>query len=176
MSTPTDDASTGPLAALFSAGAGPARSGERTPAAESAGKVKDPVCGMSVDPATAKHRAIHSDQDYFFCSAGCRAKFVADPSQYLVPSPPKPPEPPQGTIFTCPMHPEIRQQGPGSCPICGMALEPEQATAEAAPNEELRDMTRRFWIGLALALPVFGLEMAGHVLNLHDVLSARTST
>ena len=176
MSTPTDDASTGPLAALFSAGAGPARSGERTPAAESAGKVKDPVCGMSVDPATAKHRAIHAGQDYFFCSAGCRAKFVADPSQYLVPSPPKQPEPPRGTIFTCPMHPEIRQQGPGSCPICGMALEPEQATADTAPNEELRDMTRRFWIGFALALPVFGLEMAGHVLNLHDVLSARTST
>jgi Cu+-exporting ATPase len=131
---------------------------------------------MSVDPATAKHRAIHAGQDYFFCSAGCRAKFVADPSQYLVPSPPKPPEPPPGAIFTCPMHPEIRQQGPGSCPICGMALEPEQATADAAPNEELRDMTRRFWIGFALALPVFGLEMAGHVLNLHEVLSARTST
>ena len=74
------------------------------------------------------------------------------------------------------MHPEIRQPGPGSCPICGMALEPEQATADAAPNEELRDMTRRFWIGFALALPVFGLEMAGHVLNLHEVLSARTST
>src|SRR5271167_777981 len=176
MSIPTDDASTGPLAALFSAGAGPARSGQRTPAAESAGKVKDPVCGMSVDPAAAKHRAIHAGQDYSFCSAGCRAKFVADPSQYLVPSPPKPPEPPPGTIFTCPMHPEIRQQGPGSCPICGMALEPEQATADAAPNEELRDMTRRFWIGFALALPVFGLEMASHVLNLHEVLSARTST
>ena len=74
------------------------------------------------------------------------------------------------------MHPEIRQPGPGSCPICGMALEPEQATADAAPNEELRDMTRRFWIGFALALPVFGLEMASHVLNLHEVLSARTST
>jgi P-type Cu+ transporter len=176
MSTPTDDASTGPLAALFSAGAGPARSGESTPAAESAGEVKDPVCGMSVDPATAKHRVIHAGQDYFFCSAGCRAKFVADPSQYLVPSPPNPPEPPPGTIFTCPMHPEIRQPGPGSCPICGMALEPEQASADAAPNEELRDMTRRFWIGFALALPVFGLEMAGHVLNLHEVLSARTST
>ncbi len=73
------------------------------------------------------------------------------------------------------MHPEIRQPGPGSCPICGMALEPEQATADAAPNEELRDMTRRFWIGFALALPVFGLEMASHVLNLHEVLSARTS-
>src|SRR5271163_1185770 len=176
MSIPTDDASTGPLAALFSAGAGPARSGERTPAAESAGKVKDPVCGMSVEPATAKHRAIHAGQDYFFCSAGCRAKFVADPSRYLVPSPPKPPEPPRGTVFTCPMHPGIRQPGPGSCPICGMALEPEQATADAEPNEELRDMTRRFWIGFALALPVFGLEMAGHVLNLHEVLSARTST
>ena len=131
---------------------------------------------MSVDPATAKHRATHAGRDYFFCGAGCRAKFVADPSRYLSPSPPKPPEPPPGTFFTCPMHPEIRQQGPGSCPICGMALEPEQATADAEPNEELRDMTRRFWIGFALALPVFGLEMASHVLNLHEVLSARTST
>jgi Cu+-exporting ATPase len=174
MSTPSDDATTGPLAALFSAGPASARSEQRAAAAETSGKVKDPVCGMSVDPATAKNRAIHAGQSYFFCSAGCRAKFVADPSKYLSPAPPKPSEPP-GTIFTCPMHPEVRLEGPGACPICGMALEPEQPTADAGPNEELRDMTRRFWIALGLALPVFGLEMASHVLNLHEALSARTS-
>jgi Cu+-exporting ATPase len=144
------------------------------PPAESAAEVKDPVCGMSVDPAAAKHQAIRAGQSYFFCSAGCRAKFVADPKRYISPAPPKPSEPP-GTIFTCPMHPEVRQPGPGACPICGMALEPEQATADAGPNEELRDMTRRFWIALGLALPVFGLEMASHVLNLHELPSAQTS-
>ena len=144
------------------------------PAAESSGKVTDPVCGMSVDPATAKNQAIHAGQSYYFCSAGCRAKFIADPESYLSPAPPKPSEPSR-TIFTCPMHPEIRRPGPGACPICGMALEPEQATADAGPNEELRDMTRRFWIAVGLALPVFGLEMASHVLNLHELLSAQTS-
>jgi Cu+-exporting ATPase len=173
MSTPTDDASTGPWAALFPADEAPARREERVEA-ESSGKAWDPVCGMSVDPATAKNHATHAGQGYFFCSAGCRTKFVADPERYLSPAPPKPAEPP-GTIFTCPMHPEIRQQGPGACPICGMALEPEQATADAGPNEELRDMTRRFWIALGLALPVFVLEMASHVLNLHELPSAQTS-
>jgi P-type Cu+ transporter len=171
--TPTDDASTGPWAAIFPADATPVRRVELRPA-ESAGRARDPVCGMSVDPATAKNHATHAGQSHFFCSAGCRTKFVADPSKYLSPAPPKSAEP-TGTIFTCPMHPEIRQEGPGACPICGMALEPEQATADAGPNEELRDMKRRFWIALALALPVFVLEMASHVLNLHELLSAQTS-
>jgi P-type Cu+ transporter len=174
MSNPTDDASTGPWAALFPPDAAPVGREERMPPAESSGKVKDPVCGMSVDPATAKNQATHAGHSYFFCSAGCRAKFVADPGRYLSPAPPKPAEPP-GTIFTCPMHPEVRQPGPGACPICGMALEPEQASADVGPNEELRDMTRRFWIGLALTLPVFGLEMASHILDLHGALSAWTS-
>ena len=82
---------------------------------------------------------------------------------------------PPGTIYTCPMHPQIRQVGPGSCPICGMALEPEVVTAEAQPNAELEDMTRRLWIGLALALPVFLLEMGGHLFDLHRLISPTVS-
>ncbi len=132
-----------------------------TPANKADAKVKDPVCGMSVDPATAKHRATHAEHDYFFCGASCAAKFVADPNKYLAPAPLKPADAPQGAIFICPMHPQVRQVSPGSCPICGMALEPEVATADERPNEELRDMTRRFWVGCALALPVFLLAMAG---------------
>ena len=76
---------------------------------------------------------------------------------------------PAGTIFTCPMHPEVRQEGPGSCPICGMALEPEMPTADAGPNPELADMTRRFWIGLALTVPVVALEMGGHLFGWHPL-------
>jgi Cu+-exporting ATPase len=122
---------------------------------------KDPVCGMSVDPATAKHRFTHNGTLYFFCCAGCRGKFEADPGKYLAPKVADPTQ--AGVAHTCPMHPQIQQIGPGSCPICGMALEPTVVTAEAGPNAELADMTRRFWIGLALALPVFGLEMGSHV-------------
>ncbi len=130
---------------------------------DGAGKVRDPVCGMSVDPATSKHRFEHHGETFHFCSAGCRTKFAADPAKYL--DKPKQPEPelPAGTIYTCPMHPEIRQVGPGSCPICGMALEPEVASLDSGPNPELADMTRRFWIGLALTAPVFVLEMGGHL-------------
>jgi Cu+-exporting ATPase len=127
----------------------------------------DPVCGMKVDPHTAKHRAEHAGGTYYFCSAGCRGKFVADPARYLAGSAAPPAAIPEGTIYTCPMHPEIRQVGPGSCPICGMALEPLLATAESGPNPELADMTRRFWIGLVLTLPVAALEMGQHVLGLH---------
>ena len=113
--------------------------------------VRDPVCGMTVDPHTTPHRHEHRGRTYYFCSAGCRTKFAADPAKYLAPRQAKAPPPvPEGTIYTCPMHPEIRQVGPGSCPICGMALEPELVTAEAGPNPELADMTRRFWIGLVL--------------------------
>src|SRR3974377_904538 len=91
---------------------------------------KDPVCGMSVDPATVKHKSEHAGATYYFCSGGCRDKFVANPAKYLAPEPAKPAEAAPGVISTCPMHPQIRQLGPGSCPICGMALEPEVATAE----------------------------------------------
>ena len=84
-------------------------------------------------------------------------------------------DPPEGTIYTCPMHPQIRQPGPGSCPICGMALEPEVAKADSGPNPELADMTRRFWIALALSLPVVVLEMGGHLFNLHMLLGQQIS-
>src|SRR6266702_4449412 len=129
-------------------------------------KVRDPVCGMTVDPATSKHRFEHHGETFHFCSAGCRTKFAADPPQYLAKD--RAPEMPAGTIYTCPMHPEIRQVGPGACPICGMALEPEVASLETGPNPELADMTRRFWIGGALALPPVVLEMGGHLAGPHN--------
>jgi P-type Cu+ transporter len=123
----------------------------------------DPVCGMKVDPATSAHRHTHGGHKYFFCCAGCRGKFAADPEKYLRRAPSLPPAQPEGTIYTCPMHPEIRQIGPGHCPICGMALEPEAAAAaEDDAGGERADMTRRFWISAALTLPVFALEMGSH--------------
>jgi P-type Cu+ transporter len=134
----------------------------------SASKVLDPVCGMSVDPATSKHRFEHRGETFHFCSAGCRTKFAADPAKYLDKG--KQPALPAGTIYTCPMHPEIRQVGPGSCPICGMALEPEVASLDTGPNPELADMTRRFWIGLVLTAPVFVLEMGGHLVGGHGLI------
>ena len=144
-------------------------------------RVTDPVCGMTVDPATSPHRAEHDGHAFHFCSAGCRSKFIADPRRYLTPLPPAAPAMGEavasGTIYTCPMHPRIRQAGPGTCPICGMALEPLQATAEAGTNPELADMRRRFWIGLALTIPVVLLEMGGHVpgLGLHGMIAPRLS-
>jgi P-type Cu+ transporter len=139
------------------------------------GSVIDPVCGMSVDSHTTPHRHTYQGRPYYFCSAGCRTKFAADPARYLAPATAAAPAVTPGTIYTCPMHPQIRQIGPGSCPICGMALEPELASAESAPNPELVDMTRRFWIALVLALPVVTLEMGGHLVDLHDVISQATS-
>ena len=124
----------------------------------------DPVCGMRVDPDKTAHRADHGGQTYYFCCAGCRTKFIADPEKYLRPRQPAASAP--DAIYTCPMHPQIRQKGPGSCPICGMALEPEIPTAEPVPNAELADMTRRFWIALVLAAPVVALEMGGHLMRL----------
>jgi Cu+-exporting ATPase len=137
----------------------------------------DPVCGMQVDALTSTHRFDQRGQTFHFCSARCREKFGADPDSYLRPSAQSAPAAPEDAIFTCPMHPEVRQQGPGSCPICGMALEPLVATAEAPANHELIDMTRRFWIGLVLALPVFALEMGGHLpwLDLHQIVPERLS-
>ncbi len=137
----------------------------------------DPVCGMKVDPHMATLKADHGGRTCYFCSPGCRTKFIANPVKYLDPDVAKTAaEPvPEGTIYTCPMHPEIRQAGPGSCPICGMALEPLVATAESGPNHELADMTRRFWIGLALALPVLALEMGGHLTGLHMLLGKQVS-
>ena len=136
---------------------------------------KDPVCGMDVDPHTAKHKAEHGGRTYYFCAAGCRTKFIADPARYLteksLPSEPVP----EGAIYTCPMHPEVQQVGPGACPICGMALEPMVVTADAGPNPELADMTRRFWIGLAFTLPVFILEMGSHIAGSHGFLDQQLS-
>jgi Cu+-exporting ATPase len=144
-------------------------------AGEAAHLVKDPVCGMDVDPRTAKHSAEVGSSTYYFCCNGCKTKFVADPASYIAKQP-KPPAPaPEGAIYTCPMHPQIRQTGPGSCPICGMALEPEMASADSGPNPELADMTRRFWIALALSLPVVILEMGGHLFNLHMLIGRQTS-
>ncbi len=141
------------------------------------GKVVDPVCGMLVDPNTAKHSHAHEGQTYYFCAARCRERFAADPAKYLHPKPsdvvPEPVVP--GAIYTCPMDPEIRQIGPGTCPICGMALEPEDVSVESGPNPELADMTRRFWWGLALALPVFALEMGGHLFGLAHRIGPVTS-
>src|SRR5262245_28943298 len=85
-----------------------------------AAQALDPVCGMTVDPATTPHRHSHQGETYYFCSGGCRTKFAADPAKYLSGKKPAEPPGPPGTIYTCPMHPKIRQLGPGSCPICGM--------------------------------------------------------
>jgi len=131
----------------------------------------DPVCGMTVDPARTPHKAQHDGQAHFFCSAGCREKFIADPARYLKETAAPPPPVDADAIYTCPMHPQIRHVGPGACPICGMALEPLTVSAEAQPNEELHDMKRRFRIGGLLALPVVVLEMGGHLLGLHAYVS-----
>jgi len=148
-----------------------------------AASVQDPVCGMSVDPKTAKHHLEHAGKIYFFCSAGCQTKFNADPAHYLAPAQGAAHSgsnvrtaaaTPEGTIYTCPMHPEVRQPGPGSCPICGMALEPSGVNAGGAPNPELADMTRRFWLGLIPTIPVFLLEMLGHVLPIGEKLGFQT--
>jgi len=141
--------------------------------------VTDPVCGMRVDPTTSEHRVTHEGTTFHFCSAACRTKFQADPGKYLKPkAEPAPTAPGKGAIYTCPMHPQIRQVGPGNCPICGMTLEPVEVTAEAAPNDELVDMSRRFWIGLVLTVPVVALEMGAHIprLGLHQFLSPTMST
>jgi heavy metal translocating P-type ATPase len=140
--------------------------------------VKDPVCGMDVDPNGAAHHAEHDGHEYYFCSGHCRAKFEADPSSYLQPAAAAPAQVSGEAVeWTCPMHPEIRRPGPGACPICGMALEPVTVTADSGPSPELTDMTRRFWIGLALAVPVLVLGMGGELVpSLHDYVSERAST
>jgi Cu+-exporting ATPase len=127
--------------------------------------VIDPVCGMDVTPGDAAGgRAEHAGTTYWFCNPSCRERFVADPARFLHPSEPSHvvPGSPGGKdtrVYTCPMHPEVRQVGPGSCPKCGMALEPLEVTADEGPNHELVDMTRRFWVSLALTVPVLALAM-----------------
>ncbi|TPI28987.1 heavy metal translocating P-type ATPase [Mesorhizobium sp. B3-1-6] len=120
----------------------------------------DPVCGMNVDRASAKHFVRHEGQGFYFCSAGCKAKFEAEPAKYLA-GRPEPQPMPKGTQYTCPMHPEIVRDKPGSCPICGMALEPMGVpTGEEGPNPELVDFTRRFWVSAALSVPLLTIAMA----------------
>lgn len=154
----------------------------------------DPVCGMTVDPATAAHQTTYEGQVYYFCSAGCLDRFTGDPARFAHHETPDGHEPAahaahhtvedhlatstapapsteisaavdKATEWTCPMHPEIRRRGPGACPICGMALEPVTVSAGDGPSAELVDMTRRFWIGLALSIPVVALEMGTHFLD-----------
>ena len=121
--------------------------------------LRDPVCGMTPKP-DGPHRHTHEGVTYRFCSARCLEKFRAAPESYLAPRPPAPAAaPPRAAVpYTCPMHPEIVRNGPGNCPICGMALEPVSGVAEG-PDPELADMTRRFWVSLLLTLPVFALAM-----------------
>jgi Cu+-exporting ATPase len=119
---------------------------------------KDPVCGMSVDRATAAHTVRHEGQRLYFCSSGCQTKFQADPAAYEGDRPATPAAP-AGTLYTCPMHPEIVQDHFGDCPKCGMALEPMGVTADAGPNPELVDFTRRFWVSLVCAVPLLILSM-----------------
>ncbi len=136
---------------------------EQKPAALPEGPARDPVCGMTVGPEGAKHRTVYEGHSYYFCSSGCLTKFKADPKRYGEAKPLPAPAVPEDTIYTCPMHPEIRQLGHGSCPICGMALEPVLASAADEKNPELAGMTQRFWIGLAATIPVFLLEMSSHL-------------
>ena len=119
----------------------------------------DPVCGMTVDPSRAEHHYDFQGRTYTFCCAGCLDKFRADPKMYLAPRAPAPPAA-ADAIYTCPMHPEIEQVGPGACPICGMALEPKDVLAAPPDNSELIDMTRRFWVGAALTVPLMAIAMA----------------
>ena len=138
-------------------------------AASSTPLVTDPVCGMTVDPAKTVHHAAHDGSDYHFCSTGCRTKFVADPENYLGDAPRPEPKARPGAIWTCPMHPEIRQEGAGTCPICGMALEPEEPSLDDAPNPELVDFTRRFWVSAVLAVPLLIVSMIAEMLGLRIV-------
>ena len=148
---------------------------EHQDAASASGAATDPVCGMAVDPATTAHATTHGGVHHYFCSAGCLAKFEADPDRYAQKAEPVAAQAPEGASWTCPMHPEIQRPGPGSCPICGMALEPVMPAASDGPSEEYRDMRRRFGIGLLLALPVLALEMGGHMTGLHQFVGRQTN-
>jgi Cu+-exporting ATPase len=124
-----------------------------------ADRVVDPVCGMSIAPGGA-HRSEHGGHTFHFCSAKCLAQFESEPERYLAPAPPVASAPvASGATWTCPMHPEVVRDGPGSCPICGMALEPTQPSADDDDNPELMDMTRRFWFAAALTLPLVVVAM-----------------
>ena len=125
----------------------------------------DPVCGMKVDTRTSSHHYRLGGTDYYFCSARCLDKLKANPSKYLNPPKNDAVDVAPGTIWTCPMHPEIRRDGPGQCPICGMALEPLEPTLDEGPNPELIDMNRRFWISAVLSLPLIALTFGAELLG-----------
>ncbi|HZY73138.1 MAG TPA: heavy metal translocating P-type ATPase, partial [Edaphobacter sp.] len=131
--------------------------------------VIDPVCGMKVVPEEAKWKTEHAGRTWYFCGQSCLRKFEAEPQKYdgSQSAASKQAAAPAGGEYTCPMHPEIRQSGPGSCPICGMALEPVDVTSEA-PNHELVDMTQRFWIGAVLTLPLMAI-MVSHLMPGHPL-------
>ncbi len=137
----------------------------------------DPVCGMTVNSKTATLKTEHGGQTYYFCSAGCRTKFTSNPAKYLDPELVRAAADaqPKDAIYTCPMHPEIRQIGPGSCPFVAWRWSRWWRHRRAGPNHELIDMTRRFWIGLALTVPVLALEMGGHLTGLHMLLEKQLS-
>jgi len=137
--------------------------------ATDAGTVRDPVCGMMVDPATTPHHARHDGNDYAFCSDGCRRRFIADPQRYLAAPAGVVKPAPAGTRYTCPMHPEIAQDGPGSCPLCGMALEPAMPSLEDDENPELTDFRRRFWWSLPLSVATMALAMLAMTPVLHGL-------
>ncbi len=128
--------------------------------------LKDPVCGMKVTEQSP-HQTVHEGRTFYFCSAKCQGKFVASPRQYLNPVP-EPAQAPAGTVYTCPMHPEIRQDHPGNCPKCGMTLEPLLPDLEEDDNPELRDFQHRFWWTLPLTVVVTVLAMFGHQLQWFD--------
>jgi Cu+-exporting ATPase len=149
---------------------------------------RDPVCGMEVVPGKTPHTHLYQGETFYFCSAGCLGKFATEPVKYLAAPETKPAcchgdarhapadheSVPPGTKYTCPMHPEIVQDGPGACPICGMALEPMGISRVKPENEELKDMTRRFLVALMLSLPLFSMEMGAHMLGLHVPLAPGT--
>ena len=121
---------------------------------------------MTVEPATAPAKADHAGRTYYFCCPSCADKFRASPDRYLEPAARRARRV-AGQTWVCPMHPEVVSDRPGACPKCGMALEPATVTAEEGPNAELIDMSRRFWVGLALSLPVFLIAMGG--MSLHSL-------
>ncbi|MBX9767566.1 MAG: YHS domain-containing protein, partial [Bdellovibrionales bacterium] len=121
---------------------------------------KDPVCGMNVAPDSAKGKSDFEGHTYLFCSLKCKSKFDQNPKQYLTPVKPAP-QADIGVEYTCAMHPEVRQIGPGSCPICGMALEPVTATDQAEDNSEYKTMLKRFWVSAALSIPLLFVTMGG---------------
>jgi P-type Cu+ transporter len=133
----------------------------------------DPVCGMSVSPGTEAGTHDHNGTTYYFCSNGCIEKFKAGPDKYLNPTTRE--DLPQHIEYTCPMHPEIVQIGPGSCPICGMALEPKEISLDDTPDPEYIDMKRRFWVSAVLTLPVLALAMGEMFPAFHSIVSPRVS-